>query len=144
MIDSVSPVMASEPVAAHPSGAITADDLTFDALVDTINPLQHIPVVSTIYREVTGDKMGAPAAIIGGALYGGVFGFFSALGNEFLKAVTGHDVGETILSLLQGDGDVSGGGHNGGSATTVASSDPYRANRAYRTAQALTGVGAAN
>ncbi len=137
MIDSVSPVMASEPVAAHPSGAITADDLNFDALVDTINPLQHIPVVSTIYREVTGDKMGAPAAIIGGALYGGVFGFFSALGNEFLKAVTGHDVGETILSLLQGDG-----GSN--STTTVASSDPYRANRAYQTAQTLTGAGAAN
>jgi hypothetical protein len=133
MIDSVSPVMASEPVAAHPSGAITADDLNFDALIDTINPLQHIPVVSTIYREVTGDKMGAPAAIVGGALYGGVFGFFSALGNEFLKAVTGHDVGETILSLLQGDG----GSDN---TTNVASSDPYRANRAYQTAQTLTGV----
>jgi hypothetical protein len=137
MIESVSPVMASQSAPAQPSGAITADDLNFDALVDTINPLQHIPVVSTIYRELTGDKMGAPAAIVGGALYGGVFGFFSALGNEFLKAVTGHDVGETILSLLQGDG-------SGGGATTVASSDPYRANRAYRTAQALTGAGAAN
>ena len=134
MIDAVAPIMSSQPVTAEPSGAITADDLNFDALVDTINPLQHIPVVSTIYREITGDKMGAPASIIGGALYGGVFGFFSALGNEFLKAVTGHDVGETILSLLQGD--------NNGGASSLASSDPYRANRAYQTAQTLTGGGA--
>ena len=135
MIAAVSPVMASQSAAAPPSGAITADDFNFDALVDTINPLQHIPVVSTIYREVTGDKMGAPASIAGGALYGGVFGFFSALGNEFLRAVTGHDVGETILSLLQGDAP---------STSTVASSDPYRANRAYQTAQTLTGAGAVN
>ena len=136
MINAVAPIMSSQPVTAEPSGAITADDLNFDALVDTINPLQHIPVVSTIYREITGDKMGAPASIIGGALYGGVFGFFSALGNEFLKAVTGHDVGETILSLLQGD--------NNSGAPSLASTDPYRANRAYQTAQTLTGGGAAN
>ena len=128
MIDAVSPMMSSQSATAQPSGAITADDFNFDALIDTVNPLQHIPVVSTIYRELTGDKMGAPASIAGGALYGGVFGFFSALGNEFLKAVTGHDVGETVLSLLQGDGD---------SATNVASSDPYRATRAYQTAQTL-------
>ena len=133
MIDAVAPVMSSQPVSAQPSGAITADDFNFDALIDTINPLQHIPVVSTIYREITGDKMGAPADIAGGALYGGVFGFFSALGNEFLRAVTGHDVGETILSLLQGNDKAAG--------TAVASSDPYRAQRAYQTAQALTNPG---
>ena len=134
MIDAAAPMMSSQPLPAQPDGAITADDFSFDALIDTINPLQHIPVVGTIYREITGDKMGAPADIAGGALYGGVFGFFSALGNEFLRAVTGHDVGETILSLLQGDGA------GGSSATTAvaSSSDPYRANRAYQTAQALT------
>jgi hypothetical protein len=139
MIDAVAPIMSSQPVTAQPSGAITADDFNFDALIDTINPLQHIPVVSTIYRELTGDKMGAPASIAGGALYGGVFGFFSALGNEFLKAVTGHDIGETVLSLLQGDGDSTDG-----TTAVASSSDPYRANRAtqaYQTAQALTNPG---
>ena len=132
MIEAVSPMMSSQSAPAQPSGAITADDFNFDALIDTINPLQHIPVVSTIYREITGDQMGAPASIAGGALYGGVFGFFSALGNEFLKAVTGHDVGETVLSLLQGDrnGDDTSPG-------AIASSDPYRATRAYQTAQTL-------
>ena len=134
MIDAVSPIMSSQPLSAAPNGAITADDFNFDALIDTINPLQHIPLVSTLYREITGDKMGAPASIAGGALYGGVLGFFSALGNEFLRAVTGHDVGETILSLLQGNGDTA-------APANVASSDPYRANRAYQTAQALTNPG---
>jgi hypothetical protein len=128
MIDAAGPIMSSQPMPAQPSGAITADDFNFDALIDLINPLQHIPVVGTLYREFTGDKMGVPAALAGGALYGGVFGFFSALGNEFLKAVTGQDIGETILSTLQGDDS---------DATTVASSDPYRATRAYQAAQSL-------
>ncbi len=122
--------MSSQSVPATPAAASTDDDFGFDALIDTINPLQHIPIVSTLYRELTGDKMGAPADIVGGALYGGVFGFFSAVGNEFFKAMTGQDVGETILSALQGDAD---------NTTVVASSsDPYRANRAYQTAQSLT------
>lgn len=135
MITPTDTMMTSTPTPAQPSGAITADDFGFDALVDTINPLQHIPIVSTIYRDLTGDKMGAPAAIAGGALYGGVFGFFGALGNEFLRAVTGHDVGETILSLLQGDGNET---------AQTAASDPYRAGRAYQTAQTLSDAGAAN
>jgi hypothetical protein len=133
MIDAVSPMMSSQSTPAHARGEITADDFNFDALIDTINPLQHIPVVSTLYRKITGDEMGAPASIVGGALYGGVFGFFSALGNEFLKAVTGNDLGDTVLSLLQGDDDPAST-----ASTAVASSDPYRATRAYQTAQALT------
>jgi hypothetical protein len=130
-------MMASQSATAQPRGAITADDFNFDALIDTINPLQHIPVVSTLYRKITGDEMGAPASIAGGALYGGVFGFFSALGNEFLKAVTGEDIGDTIMSFLEGDNDEAG-------PTTIAAGDPYRANRAYQSAQALVPQSAAN
>jgi hypothetical protein len=132
MIDAVGPVMSSQSAPAHARGEITADDFNFDALIDTINPLQHIPVVGTLYRKITGDEMGAPASIVGGALYGGVFGFFSALGNEFLKAVTGNDVGDTILSLLEGDDGATSTPLN-----AVASSDPYRVARAYQTAQTL-------
>src|SRR6185436_20482977 len=119
MIEAAGPVMSVQSARAEPRGAITADDFNFGALIDTINPLQHIPIVSTIYRKITGDEMGAPASIAGGALYGGVFGFFGALGNEFLKAVTGQDLGETVLSLLQGD--------DTNTSTAIASSDPYRA-----------------
>ena len=137
MIDATGPIMSSQSTPSQPRGAITADDFNFGALIDVINPLQHIPVVSTLYREITGDEMGAPASIAGGALYGGVFGFFGALGNEFLKAVTGQDLGETVLSVLQGLGDGDGDGETG-NGTAVASSDPHRATRAYQTAQSLS------
>src|SRR5215469_3674922 len=37
----------------------------FHDLLDTINPLQHIPVVSAIYRWLTGDTPGNVARIVG-------------------------------------------------------------------------------
>ncbi len=32
-------------------------DFTFDDFIDIINPLQHIPILSTVYREMTGDEI---------------------------------------------------------------------------------------
>lgn len=46
------------------------DGLTFGDLLDVINPLQHIPMVSSIYRAVTGDEISPGARVAGGALYG--------------------------------------------------------------------------
>src|SRR5690349_12138760 len=46
------------------------DGFSFGALLDAINPLQHIPVVSTIYRAATGDTIGPAPRIMGGALFG--------------------------------------------------------------------------
>ena len=42
--------------------------------LDIINPLQHIPLVSTIYQHVTGDMIKPAANILGGALFGGPLG----------------------------------------------------------------------
>ena len=33
-------------------------DFTFDDFLDIINPLQHLPIVSMIYRAITGDNIG--------------------------------------------------------------------------------------
>lgn len=43
-------------------------------LIDIINPLQHIPIVSQLYQSATGDTMGSVAQIVGGALFGGPVG----------------------------------------------------------------------
>jgi len=43
----------------------------FSTLLDVINPLQHIPLVSTLYREITGDEISPSARILGGGLFGG-------------------------------------------------------------------------
>jgi hypothetical protein len=42
-------------------------DGSFADFIDIINPLQHIPIVSTLYRSMTGDTIGGPARIHGGA-----------------------------------------------------------------------------
>ncbi|MBT5663730.1 MAG: hypothetical protein HOJ06_00205, partial [Rhodospirillaceae bacterium] len=41
------------------------DGLTFGDVLDIINPLQHIPVVSTLYRELTGDEISPGARMAG-------------------------------------------------------------------------------
>jgi len=76
----------------------------FHDLLDVINPLQHIPVVSTIYRALTGDEPGAAARIVGDGLFGGLIGFASSVVNVLVQADTGQDIGEHVLSMLDLDG----------------------------------------
>ena len=42
--------------------------------IDIINPLQHIPIVGTLYRNITHDEIKAPSRILGGGLFGGIVG----------------------------------------------------------------------
>ena len=37
------------------------EGVSFDSLLDVVNPLQQLPVVSTIYRAVTGDTISTGA-----------------------------------------------------------------------------------
>jgi nitrogenase molybdenum-iron protein alpha/beta subunit len=80
-----------------------ASDFSFDDLLDIVNPLQHIPVISTLYRAITGDKIGTPEKIAGDTLYGGLVGLFASLGDAAFKEITGKDVGDTVLAFLTGD-----------------------------------------
>lgn len=77
----------------------------FENLLDIINPLQHIPVVSTIYRAITGDEIAAPARLIGGALFGGQVGFASTVANMVFEEATGGDLVNHALALVGGLGD---------------------------------------
>ncbi|HEY4134776.1 MAG TPA: hypothetical protein VGO34_06140 [Alphaproteobacteria bacterium] len=80
------------------------DGFSFGALVDIVNPLQHIPVVGTIYRAVTGDSIGPAARIAGGALFGGVIGFVTSSIDAAVEEETGRDIGQHVLAL-HGDDD---------------------------------------
>ncbi len=73
---------------------------TFGDLLDIINPLQHIPVVSTIYRMVTGDEIGLGARLVGGALFGGPLGFAAAGIVAGLEEASGGTVEQHVASLL--------------------------------------------
>jgi len=79
-----------------------SDGFDFKDVLDIINPLQHIPVVSSIYRAVTGDEMAPAPRAIGGAVYGGPIGLLAAVANSMVEAETGSDIGETAIAALGG------------------------------------------
>ena len=66
------------------------DGFTFADLIDFVNPLQHIPGVSTIYRAITGDEIGIGPRLVGGALLGGVVGFGVAAANASALGLAGR------------------------------------------------------
>lgn len=84
-------------------GFFGEDGLTFGDFLDIINPLQHIPVISSIYRALTGDEISPGARLAGGALFGGPIGAGIAIVNAAVEASTGDDIGATIIAALTGD-----------------------------------------
>lgn len=82
---------------AEPEWSIFGEDgFTFGDLIDTINPLQHIPVISTLYREQTGDDIAAAPRVIGSTLFFGPLGIISALANIAVEESTGKDIGAHV------------------------------------------------
>jgi hypothetical protein len=81
---------------------------SFHDILNIVNPLQHLPVISTIYRAVTGDKINDFEKVAGDTLYGGVVGFVSSMADTIFEAVTGKDFGDTVLGLITGDDDKTG------------------------------------
>ncbi len=98
---SISPAESGKETATQ--AALTDEDgFSFDDFLDMINPLQHLPVVSTLYREMTGDEMEPASRIVGGAIYGGPVGAGISVAEAVIEEATGNDVGGHIMSLLQG------------------------------------------
>jgi len=93
------PPQASSTAPASHSG------FTFHDFLSIINPLQHPPVISTIYRAITGDTIGVPEKIAGDALYGGLWGAVSGVADAAFQAVTGKEFGDTVLAFLTGHHD---------------------------------------
>ncbi len=82
-----------------------ADDFGFEDMLDIINPLHHIPVVSTLYQDLTGDTISAPAKIVGGGLFGGVTGLAGSLVDAVIEEVSGLDIGHHVLAFFTGEAD---------------------------------------
>jgi hypothetical protein len=83
--------------------ASTGDGKSFwDDVLDVVNPLQHLPIVGTIYRNITGDKMGDLEKVAGDTLYGGPLGLVSSLADVAFEKITGKDFEDTVLGLFRG------------------------------------------
>ena len=100
------PVERLAPTSApdKPSGYWQSGSFSFGDFIDMINPLQHLPVISTIYRKLTGDEMGDAPRMIGGAVFGAVLGSWvsglvSAVANVFVSHTTGKDIGDHVMSV---------------------------------------------
>lgn len=90
------------------------DSFDFWDFLDIINPLQHIPIVNVLYREITGDEIGAAAKLIGGGLYGlGLLGggwvsLASSAVDFAVEGATGEDIAGHVMDFVFGE-DGAGG-----------------------------------
>ena len=83
-------------------------DFSFGDVLDLLNPLQHIPLVSAAYRAVTGEDIHPAARVAGDVLYGGAIGAASSILsgaggalNSAMQEETGHDaVGQVVTAML--------------------------------------------
>lgn len=86
---------------ARPGKPLFGDDgFTFSDFLDIINPLQHIPIVNTVYRAITGDRIDPGSRIAGGGLFGGPIGLVASLVSGMVEESTGKDPGEHALAAL--------------------------------------------
>lgn len=92
--------VAGGALAGDPPALEGKDELTFGDFLSVINPLQHIPVVSTLYRWITGDTIKPAARVVGGALYGGPMGLVGAAFNAIVEETKGKDIGAQLVSLF--------------------------------------------
>ena len=82
-------------------------DFSFHDFLDIINPLQHLPIVSTIYRAITGDQIKTPEKIVGDAIYGGPLGALSSVADAIFQQSTGKSFGDTVLGWFTGHHDAA-------------------------------------
>ena len=75
---------------------------SFWDLLDVVNPLQHLPIVGALYRQVTGDTISGPARVMGGALYGGPLGMLAGVAETLFEQTAGADYGTQLAQLVTG------------------------------------------
>lgn len=94
------PAEPATPSVRESGGLFSGDTPSFEDVLDAINPLQQLPVVSSIYREATDDGISIFSRLVGGFLFGGPLGFLVAAVNAGVEAATGSDIGEHMIAML--------------------------------------------
>ena len=79
----------------------------FQHILDIVNPLQHLPIIGTIYRAATGERLDPVEKIGGSALYGGLWGAVTAVADVAFEAITGKSVEDTVMAWFKSDGTPS-------------------------------------
>jgi len=82
---------------------VEEEKYSFYDVLDVVNPLQHIPVVGTLYRAISGDEIKPASKIIGSAVYGGPVGAAVSAADFVIEHETGRDMTGNVVALLAGD-----------------------------------------
>jgi hypothetical protein len=75
------------------------DGFGLNEFFDTVNIAQHVPIVSSLYQDMTGEAMSAAASLAGGFLYGGPTGLALSAADLMVKGVTGSTVSDAIVDF---------------------------------------------
>ena len=78
-----------------------ADGFTFLDAIDIVNPLQHLPVIGPLYREITGDTLDPVSRVAGSTLFLGPFGTAISAVNVALEEFTGNDMGSLFIAMVK-------------------------------------------
>lgn len=81
----------------------TPPTFSFGEFLDIINPLQHIPVVGSIYRNFTGDTMSPVARIVGGTIFGGPLGGLASIAAAAIEEHSGENVASALAHSAYGE-----------------------------------------
>lgn len=79
------------------------DGLSFADVLDIVNPLQHVPVIGHLYRNVTGDSIDPGSRLLGGTLFFGPLGTVGAGVNVLVQHETGKDLGGHVAAMFADD-----------------------------------------
>lgn len=79
------------------------EGLTFNDVLDMVNPLQHLPIIGPLYRELTGDTLSPGARLIGGTIFGGPLGLAGAAFELGVEQEFGRDPGSMLLAAVKGE-----------------------------------------
>ena len=96
------PPADSQPSPGEPDVLFGKEGITFHDVLEMVNPLQHLPIIGTIYRELTGDEPKPGVRLVGGALFGGPVGLIGAGINNAIEYHTGRDIGGEIIAVVTG------------------------------------------
>ena len=131
----------------HPNGE--NQDLGFFDFLDVINPLQHLPIIGGIYRQLTGDQMAPAAHAAGVFLWGGPLSLLAGVMNGAMEEDTGKDMMGTMVAWLEGDSpaDLPPGSvvdTGAGGAAALAATDQTGAQTGTQTANSAAAPGNAD
>lgn len=109
------------------SGIFGEDGFTFGDIIDIINPLQHIPIINSIYRKITGDVIAPVMEVAGAALFGGPLGAAISVTTTAFKSQFQSDVKSTDPNSPYIDGEVNSSTAiaNNTSAKKIISAEDY-------------------